>query len=563
MKGSSLILHPEDEQLLRYLDGELPARTSDEIRSHLEACWQCRSALEELQNVVTECVHYRKHVLQRHLPAPPAPWIDIYRQFDEIDATVEPVLFDRITQWLKSPFDTAGKRWALAAVALLVVLALAYRYRQAPSVQASELLRKAVVAAQAHPERPRRIQIRTQDRRLARPAILTQPAAVRDADTEALNSLQVMFVRANYNWEEPLSARAFQRWREQLPDKQDAVFKQESAYRIETRTDSGELRLATLTLKSPNLEPVRERLEFSNQTWVEITDITEGPPLPEPALSASKARSGATPGIPSRAASPGEPLSVPAPSASAGDELRVVAALHDAGADLGEPIEVLRAGGDIIVNGVGIAPQRQQEIRAALGSSAHVVFRFSDSSAPQVPQQRIAPADGSGSDIRQLQARIAEQLGGRTNLEQLAAQVLDASESMMSRAYALRRLAEQFPSQTELELSPGDRQLLLHLRDEHAGEMRKQAMDIERALQPVLTAVRPSPGSPALPKNPADSWQVATDGLFQSARRLDKLLAVMFGDTPSDISGDPVLSQLKASLAQLRANLDVYPRSNR
>jgi hypothetical protein len=114
-----------------------------------------------------------------------------------------------------------------------------------------------------------------------------------------------------------------------------------------------------------------------------------------------------------------------------------------------------------------------------------------------------------------------------------------------------------------LELSPGDRQLLLHLRDEHAGEMRKQAMDIERALQPVLTAVRSSPGSPALPKNPADSWQVATDGLFQSARRLDKLLAVMFGDTPSDISGDPVLSQLKASLAQLRANLDVYPRSNR
>jgi Predicted transmembrane transcriptional regulator (anti-sigma factor) len=82
--------HLEDEQLLRYADGESPARAASEIRSHLEACWQCREHLEELQSTVGECVRYRKNILQRHLPDPPAPWPDIYRGFAEIDAALDP-----------------------------------------------------------------------------------------------------------------------------------------------------------------------------------------------------------------------------------------------------------------------------------------------------------------------------------------------------------------------------------------------------------------------------------------------------------------------------------------
>src|SRR5882672_10415713 len=81
--------HPEEEQLLRYADGESPARAASRIRSHLEACWDCRAAIEEQQNTIGECVRYRKNVLQRHLPPPPAPWTDIYRGFAEVDAALE------------------------------------------------------------------------------------------------------------------------------------------------------------------------------------------------------------------------------------------------------------------------------------------------------------------------------------------------------------------------------------------------------------------------------------------------------------------------------------------
>jgi anti-sigma factor RsiW len=560
MKGSSLTLHPEEEQLLRYLDGELPVQAAGEVRSHLEACWQCRAALEELQDVVSQCVHYRKNVLQRHLPTPPAPWVDIYRHFDEIDASLEPALFRRITRLLKSPFDTGVKKWALAAVALLVVLGLFYRYRQTPSVQAAELLRQAVAKANAHSLQPRRIQIRTRNRRLTRPAVATLQTGFAAADADAL---QDMFQRANYSWTDPLSAQSFQAWRSQLADKRDHVIEENQAYEIETSTSASELRQATLKLRAADLRPVEERLEFSNQEWVEITEVADDavPPVPISASGETRRPAG-NPRVPSSEASNDAITS--APAASAADELQVIAALHDVGADLGDPVEVSRSGSEVVVSGIGLAPGRQQQIKSALGTKAHVVVRFSDSPAASVPDQPVAPNDTpTAGDVRQLQARLAEQLGGRANLEQLSAQVLDSSESLMARAYALRRLSEQFPLTAERELSDADRQLLTRLRAEHSTALRQQVTDIDRALQPILATVPGDAGSAPNSGNPAEPWQAATEELFQSARRLDKLVGVMFGAAPSETPVGQLPAQLKTGLAQLHARLDIYERSNK
>src|SRR3984893_585145 len=159
--------HCEDGELLQYADGELPTRAAGEVRSHLEACWQCRVELEDVQQTVAECVRYRKDILQLHLPPPPAPWIDIYRRFEDIDASVEPDFFSRLARALLP--RGGAKRWALAAVTLVVICVRIYRFRQRPSVQAAELLRKATVAAHAHPAQPRRIQIRTKAHRVTRP----------------------------------------------------------------------------------------------------------------------------------------------------------------------------------------------------------------------------------------------------------------------------------------------------------------------------------------------------------------------------------------------------------
>ena len=79
---SNTMRHPEDDQLLRYADGELTPRQARKIQAHLQACWQCRTELEELQNTIGECVRYRNHVLAEHLPEAPAAWRDLTSGFD-------------------------------------------------------------------------------------------------------------------------------------------------------------------------------------------------------------------------------------------------------------------------------------------------------------------------------------------------------------------------------------------------------------------------------------------------------------------------------------------------
>src|SRR5260370_16526850 len=118
--------HPEDDQILRFADGELPARAARKIRTHLKACWECRAQLQEIEGTISNCVGYRKNVLQSHLPAPPAPWIDIYQGFAGIDASSEPAFLQepvgarsRWFAWL----TTGARRWAMAAPALLLTSA--------------------------------------------------------------------------------------------------------------------------------------------------------------------------------------------------------------------------------------------------------------------------------------------------------------------------------------------------------------------------------------------------------------------------------------------------------
>lgn len=57
--------HPEEADLLRYSDGELRAGDTERIARHLEACWDCRTRLDDLKNTIAEYVRYRRSVSSR------------------------------------------------------------------------------------------------------------------------------------------------------------------------------------------------------------------------------------------------------------------------------------------------------------------------------------------------------------------------------------------------------------------------------------------------------------------------------------------------------------------
>src|SRR5207249_4212345 len=121
-----------------------------------------------------------------------------------------------------------------------------------------------------------------------------------------------------------------------------------------------------------------------------------------------------------------------------------------------------------------------------------------------------------------------------------------------------RRLAEQISTKAEAELSAQDRRLLRSLQQEHSEALRRQLTEIDRVLKPAVA-------SASLHAAPADvtssgAWQPATEELFQSARRVEKLLAVMFGAATGEPPGEQLPSRLLSSLAELRARLEAYDR---
>jgi len=199
-----------------------------------------------------------------------------------------------------------------------------------------------------------------------------------------------------------------------------------------------------------------------------------------------------------------------------------------------------------------------------LALQPRIVVHFSEAArSPVMPEREVRAAENnSNMEIRLLQARLAKSAGGRANFDQLAAQVLELSDTMMTRAYALRRLAETFSSDAEADLNPQDLQLLRTLRQEHSAALKQQVVEIDRLVKPVfasVSALAPVPNGVGL----SSGWQSATRQLFQSARRLEKLLAVVFGAAAVESSSKPeeqLPTQVLYSLAELRGRSDAYER---
>lgn len=549
--------HPEEGHLLRYLDGELPGRKARQIRKHLEACWHCRAGLEELQNTAGDCVRYRKNVLGTCLPPPPDPWQDLSQGFDRIDASLEgESLAARLARAIFPPRPAV--RWAAtAAIAIAVVCTVVYQLRETPSVQAAALLKKAVAVADSRPRPTRRIRISTASQQLTRVIGAGQTAS----DAPAIERL---FRSANYPWDDPLSAKAFETWRDQLPAKRDEVAAIEdpqspgrNSYRIQTTTDASELVSATLTLRMTDFEPMEGRFEFRNRDWVEMTELTDQPN--EPASTVA----GATGGMPRQPGMPPdrvEPSAEPMNPAGVAEELQVVAALHQVGADLGDPVEIARESGQILVSGTGIPPQHQKQIHEALDSMPGVVVRFQEpgtEGAPPGPEgtppETPAIRDSAGSAPPPFQVRLEERLGGRPQFERFSSQLLDESEAVMSRAHALRRLAQEFPPDVERQLSAEGRRTLRDLGREHVAALARQSGEMDAALSRVLISLGGT-AAPGEVRLDSAAWQPASEELLGAARRVETVLAVLLGMAAADNPADHTPSQLLAALAQLRAS---------
>jgi anti-sigma factor RsiW len=548
--------HLDDEQLLRYADGELSPRETEPVERHLAACWQCRTQLEELTQTISACVRYRKTVFNDCFPSPPAPWCDLRSRMADVDATLGSSSFaSRIWNGLRQ-FSATPRQWVPVMAGLVLAAFVIHEFRDTPTVSAAVLLDRAVTASGAQPGvKKRKVRIRIGNRSITR--ISGQGfAPASQADWEAASTLQAMFVKANYSWEDPLSAASFSAWRAQLPQKEDRVSQpDEASYLIRTATESGELAAASIRLASADYRPIESTLSFRTNETVEISDLGEA--LPAPTATISKT-SPLTPNSPQATQAPVSGLA-PASLSQASEELRIVALLSRMGADLGEPIEISRKDGHILVTGIGIAPQRQIQIQRELASQPGVVVQFSDlaPAAAPVAERAVETPSTPRAEARAWQTQIANYLGGAQNLEQFSDQNLLLMDAAMTRAHALRRLAERFPAAKEQELSAEERKTLAGLRVTHATALREKLEVLDQHITQLLDGLS-IPAEPPTPVQIPSDWQTASQDIFFVARNLEQRLGVLLGSAP----GTPASpAQVQSQLRQLRTKLSAYEKA--
>ena len=528
--------HPGEERLMRLADGELTPRQSAVVRDHLEACWQCRAEMEAIQGAVADCVHYRKSVLHAHLPPAPARWRDLSAGFAAVDREIaaESSWWRHLWQAVSPP-----RFWVPAVAAgLVVTLVLVPWLRVTPTVQAAELLRQAVLAAQSRPPVTaggRKLQVRTKSQKLTY-ATASSPAA---AD---LRPVKALFESAQYDWNDALSAKAYLEWHDRLASKTDEVTPDGGGfYQIKTRASDGALSEATLRLRQDDLQPVQGLFKFRGDEWVELTEV---PAEPDVLVAAARVNNPVNTPIDPSAAPVRTDLVSPA---SVTGELRVLEALHRVGADLGDPIEVTRVGPQVEVKGFGIEGRRREQIERALQGLSAVNLWFVDEAAPAGFATEASPGSTAvKSAASPLHDYLEQYLGGRMAIEQFANDVFDRYELVMARAHAIQRLCARFPDPSSLHAA--DLSVYRAIQRNHA----RSLIQLERDLAGILRTVAPPSVSPLSVVGPSTG-----QSLLQSARRLERSVSMLLGAAP--FSGDP--STLPARIAAEQAALEQITRA--
>lgn len=156
--------HVDDDDLVSYLDGELARETQEEVRTHLESCWDCRRRLSVYQRSIENFLQVRQDkLLPPELP-PAGPAIELFRErlaerhraavgahsYFKLKMPDWHTLFRNITRPLNFEKFAPGTSRLMRVAAVLILVSLVggliFLSNKYTAVSAGELLRRSISA---------------------------------------------------------------------------------------------------------------------------------------------------------------------------------------------------------------------------------------------------------------------------------------------------------------------------------------------------------------------------------------------------------------------------------
>ena len=544
-----------------YLEGELGSK-EDWVGDHTKRCWSCRLRLEKIQKAISEFVEVRNSSLSGSPKLPRRALVNLDDKLARLEIEGGGPKFLSVLMQESGPFGLHVAPRAAIFVVLLGVLVLAFlRMSLTTPMCASELLARVEAAQSAELDKVTAPVLRER-LRVRRKVAGSMVQATTDYDSwvdhscgryrqtgssaEILTELQAICEANQLDWQAPLSAAGYARWRDSLPAKQDIVAPAKEPTGIEvnggpeplslttisesggaeslrnTEASADQITEAELVVRTADWHPIEVRLWVDDREY-EIAELDyKVLPLPEvnPLLFAE-------PPAPVEAVEPpgrvmigtAESL-VPPPPDPEETEMAVRYGLHQLDADLGEPLEISRdSQGKVIVDASSVAPEFQAKLKQQLASIPNASLLTDRPPSPAfdacpppspVTQETVldppAPALSIAPTVNPNEKRLGEIFGNPDAQESFTRETLAVSEDVLSHGFALRNLALRYPPDVEGKLTPIAKAQLIEMVNDHVEALFNGTNRLQGFLRPLLQALS-SGNSPEV-----TSSQPATNG---------------------------------------------------
>ena len=653
--------HPSPEDLFLFLDGGTGHCADARIRAHLRTCWACRAQREKIEHLISAFMEEQKFLGSE---SPSFPEVAI----PKFEAKLKRLASQRSrplrNSHLSSGLESAlfHPRLSLGVLCSFILLSAAVlligRLVSVKPVSAMEVLqrteeaefRKARLVSQpvvhqkirvrrhspkSQPEEVvtweiwkdasnSRFSQRVEDVHGARflPEDLDESQHLgNDSDSasrvvpQILADLGAVYLANRWDQQQPLSARAYQKWRESVHLQSERVTDAhskdgEKVLRIETLAAGpyapNSIISAEMIVRAEDWHPVQEHLYVQGENETHGFELVETSfeVLALNALSRSIFSEPAAP-IPQAILPPTLILarsSLPSSGELTAAEIEAHYALHRLQACLGEPIEVVRGAEKIEVHGYSETAQRKEELIAALQKIPLVTLNLQttaqafaaassspssqdreNQTVPSVQHNAVVEVQSSKLPVQDLvEQYFAEGRGGTVpgqgrdgkqaasphqQISELSHEVVSASESALDEAWALRHLAELGPSLQRSKVHISALWLLEQMIRDHLDAVRTKLDQTRALVEPVLSPFVSSErhesgnaGEASLLSDTYDSaernWAAGSLRLFAAVDQTVRLTLELFADgSPSAGHRDEAIKRLLSGFDHLEKEL--------
>ncbi len=573
--------HPSEEELFLWIESELGRRHSARIRKHVAACWRCRAQIERQVEVINDYVRYQDFVLGPGAPPPPGNWLRFAGRLRQ--AVRERREASQMRGRMFSLLAQGRALWP-KLLGVAAVLAWILFVGRTPTVSAQEALddaarlEKAALDRVSQPVVHQRIRLRSGTAE-AEGEIWRAPRFERyrgrwSGEQQMVERLASAFRASRLDFQDPLSARTFVRWRNSLAAKTERVTQDGGEYlRISTAPEPwaahGPILEANLTLRKTDWHTVAQTLRVRSSSG-EVADYEMREISFEVLLFDRVRASVFHESVPAH--KPAEPVARVIPRAAPPQpdlddvEARLREAFHEVGADVREAPEIGRLGQDVYYRLWTDSPQRNDEISRATASIPHLRRAENREPLPPAPDHP-APArtfTAPYATTPPLEKDLQDYAGGPEAANRYLDAVRDAFLRTLSEASALSRLAGRYDSARLARLSPEARGRIAAISADHLHAIASGVEEYQRLIAPVLEEMMRRAGVPALPGSESDPAacgpaRAVSESLVDDLRGLQKAHSRLFirdqVEQPEDQPAHALLEEAARRRSRLREDL--------